>query len=90
MALQVSWNASGRVNMWVATNTLVGNLDTNFIVTTRTSNQMAITATSGVYWVIFAAEDGDFVNGGYIWFDIRYPGGLSAVTYFEQVSLYVH
>jgi len=86
----VSWNASGPVYMWITKNTLNGSYGANLIGPNGTSGNMTVEANPGVYWIIFFADDEGFVNGGYIQFDVQYPVGVNAVTYFEQASAYLY
>jgi hypothetical protein len=86
----VAWNATGRVDMWVDEKTLNGTSLASFLGSDGRGGRMTLNVTSAVYWVIFMASDQDFIDGGSICFDIQYPAGDNAVTYFEQASNYLN
>ncbi|MDA4126932.1 MAG: hypothetical protein OK452_06995 [Thaumarchaeota archaeon] len=86
---RVTWNSTRFVDMVVGEDTLNGSLVSYIPGSSGGNSSLAINATAGVYWLIFLANSGAFIDGGYIQFNVQYPNGVNVVTYFEPASSYI-
>jgi hypothetical protein len=80
----VTWNSSSTIDTWISEDTQNGTFISFIGGPTGSSGTFTIDSSVAVYWLNFRGKPSDFVDGGYIRFDMKYPSGVNVVTYFKE------